>query len=95
MHLERVGRDASLSLDGGRGGGGGYTAVGAAPGIHAMLNLDNQEIYVGAAVDVFPGGYTNVNHGFDVSLYEWGQNYNEFSTSMLDIVFVNSSQEKS
>ncbi|GFN75010.1 fat cadherin [Plakobranchus ocellatus] len=59
IKLERNGREAELSLD------AAYTALGIAPGIHAILNVDTEELFFGAEVDVFPNGYHDIGHGFE------------------------------
>lgn len=61
VQLERHGREAELSLD------SAYTAIGLVPGIHAVLNVDSEEIFFGAEIDVFPNGYRDISHGFEVS----------------------------
>ena len=62
IQLDRNGREAELALD------GVYTALGVAPGIHAILNVDTEEVYFGAVVDVFPNGYRDIKHGFEVNI---------------------------
>ncbi|GFR97028.1 fat cadherin, partial [Elysia marginata] len=57
--LERNGREAELSLD------EAYTVLGVAPGVHAILNVDSEELFFGAEVDVFPNGYRDIGHGFE------------------------------
>uniref|UniRef100_A0A2C9M9H4 Uncharacterized protein n=1 Tax=Biomphalaria glabrata TaxID=6526 RepID=A0A2C9M9H4_BIOGL len=59
IQLERNGREAELSLD------SSYTAMGMSPGIHAILNVDSEEIHFGAKVDVFPNGYKDITQGFE------------------------------
>ncbi|KAH9487879.1 long-chain fatty acid transporter fat1 [Bulinus truncatus] len=59
IQLERNGREAELSLD------SSYTAMGMSPGIHAILNVDSEEIYFGSKVDVFPNGYKDISQGFE------------------------------
>ncbi|CAG5126090.1 unnamed protein product, partial [Candidula unifasciata] len=59
IQLDRHGRQAELALD------SSYTAVGVSPGIHAVLNVDSEEIFFGAEVDVFPNGYPDIRRGFE------------------------------
>ena len=61
--LERNGREAELSLD------EAYTALGVAPGVHAILNIDTEEVFFGAEVDVFPNGYRDIGDGFEVCTF--------------------------
>ena len=61
ISLQRHGSEAELALD------GVYTALGRAPGIHAILNVDSEEVYFGAQVDIWPSQYRDVKHGFEVS----------------------------
>lgn len=60
IELNRHGREVELALD------SAYVSMGVAPGIHAILNVDSEEIYFGAEVDVFPNGYRDITHGFEV-----------------------------
>ncbi|CAL1526834.1 unnamed protein product [Lymnaea stagnalis] len=59
IQLERNGREAELVLD------SAYTAMGVAPGVHAILNVESEEIYFGSKVDVFPNGYRDISQGFE------------------------------
>lgn len=68
VQLERHGREAELSLD------SAYTAIGLVPGIHAVLNVDSEEIFFGAEIDVFPNGYRDISHGFEVSSIFFSEN---------------------
>ncbi|XP_059170799.1 protocadherin Fat 1-like isoform X3 [Physella acuta] len=59
VQLDRNGKDAELALD------SAYTARGVAPGALADLNIDPEEIFFGAKVDLFPGGYKDISQGFE------------------------------
>lgn len=62
VQLDRNGKDAELALD------SAYTARGVAPGALADLNIDPEEIFFGAKVDLFPGGYKDISQGFEVRI---------------------------
>lgn len=59
ISVDRIGRQAEVILD------GAYTAMGQAPGVHDSLNLDLEEVYFGAKVDVLYKGYHNISKGFE------------------------------
>lgn len=59
VSVERTGRVAEIMLD------EQYTAMGTAPGIHEVLNLDEEEVFFGAKVDVLRNGYRDISRGFE------------------------------
>ena len=59
VSVERTGRLAEIILD------DAYTAMGTAPGVHEVLNLDSEEVYFGAKVDILRNGYRDISKGFE------------------------------
>jgi len=56
--VERIGRNVRLVVD------DMYTAEGSGPGANDVLNLDTNDVFFGARVDVSADGLDNVEHGF-------------------------------
>lgn len=63
VELDRNGREAELSID------SSYTALGVSPGVHAILNVETEEIFFGSEVDVFPNGFRDISKGFEVRVW--------------------------
>ncbi|KAK3099997.1 hypothetical protein FSP39_013258 [Pinctada imbricata] len=59
IQVERNGREAEIKLD------RQFTGYGVAPGVHEVLNLNSNDVYFGAEVDINFGGYHDIRRGFD------------------------------
>ncbi|XP_076446580.1 protocadherin Fat 1-like isoform X2 [Babylonia areolata] len=59
VSVERTGRLAEILLD------EVYTAMGTAPGVNEVLNLDSEEVFFGAKVDILRNGYRDISKGFE------------------------------